>query len=152
MLRRGGKRYKDEYESARELGVRGNGRMISEYEGETIREPIGAKDYIPTTWPNGEFPDLVDEPRLEIPGLEICRTAHANTSVLQYEEKPVTLMIPRPLHGVTFDLHSKKLHKEHLSCIGLFKANGGYLVDDGYRSALSTLGASRLDIVVPGLY
>jgi hypothetical protein len=145
----GAKRYKNEYESARELGVRGSGRMIQEYEAETIRNPITAKDCVPTTWPSGKFLALVDEPRLEVPGLEICRTAHPDSSVLQYEEKVCTFMIPRPLFGLTFDLHSKKLHKEHLSCIGLYKAKDGHLLDEGYGSALSVLGSSFLDIDVP---
>lgn len=145
----GAKRYKNEYESAREIGVRGSGRMIREYEAETIRSPITAKDYVPTTWPTGKFPVLVDEPRLEVPGLEIRRTARPDSSVLQYDEKACTFMLPRPLFGLTFDLHSKKLHKEHLTCIGLYKAKDGHLLDDGYASALSILGSSFLDIDVP---
>lgn len=144
----GAKRYKKEYETARELGVKGSGKMIREYEAETIREPISAKDYVPTFWPNGKIPLVVDDPRLEVPGLEICRTADPDGGI-QYEEKACSFFLPKPLYGLTFDLHSKELHKERLDCMGLFKAQDGELLTDGYSTALSALGATFLDVPVP---
>mmetsp|Transcript_30552 Transcript_30552/g.55279 ORF Transcript_30552/g.55279 Transcript_30552/m.55279 type:complete len:179 (+) Transcript_30552:1588-2124(+) len=68
---------------------------------------------------------------------------------MQYEEKECSFFLPKPLHGLTFDLHSKELHKERLSCMGVFKARDGVLLTEGYSTALSVLGASFLDVPVP---
>lgn len=139
----GGNRYINEFAMGRAIGTKNGKRMFEQYEASVITKSLQAKDYVPKNWPAGTFPDIPEEPRLKVPCLVQTHTVLPNGGV-HHSEEHVTLLITKPLHGLTFERHHRKS-----GCIGLDIAEHGSLVVDGCSTALSALGASLLDAKPP---
>jgi hypothetical protein len=139
----GGKRYTAEFAMGRTVGTKNKSKMFDEYEADVMTESLEATDYVPKKWPTGAFPEIPNEPDLAVPCIGQTHTVLICGSVHR-SERHATLLVPKPLHGISFQLHNRQT-----GCAGLEKVEHGPVLVNGYSTALSALGASFLDTSPP---